>query len=158
MNKPRQTLSLDLDQLFPGETFEIGEQSIMIRPLSLAQIAEISKKMKGFGSTLLEEGVTWENYNEAGSMFKIASVILINFPEILEEAANLEIECIKILPLEIIVSLVNKIIEVNLQSKEELAKNFNSLTKKFMEVMPAEDAEKEIPKAPKTPLKKIKKT
>jgi len=130
--KQRQSLSLDLDALFPGEDISFGETTIVIRPLSIQQIAILSKKIKGFGSTLSALDVTWENYSTPGGIFKISSVILENFPDILEEAANVAIEDLQVLPIEAIVKIVEKIIAVNMKSKEELEKNFKSLTEKFI--------------------------
>lgn len=147
--RKRQSLSMDLDSLFPGETIEIGNSSIIIRPLSIEQIALISKKITGLGNILSEQGITWENYEEIENMFKIASVILENFPDVLEEASNVNIEDLKMLPIEPIVQIVDKIIEVNLKSKEGLEKNFKSLISKF----PQEEVEKKMKKN----LRKIKK-
>jgi len=131
MSTQRQTLSIDLDQLFPGETIEIGNSSIVIRPLSIEQIAIITKKLKGFTKILEDDGVTWENFNNPNSMFKIAVVILENFPDVLEEASNVAIEDLKPLPLEVIVQIVNKIIDVNLKSKEDLEKTSPAWRRNF---------------------------
>lgn len=135
MTIKRQSLSVDLDSLFPGENFKIGDASIIIRPLSIEQIATISKKLKGLGSILSDSGVTWENYNTHENLFELAVVILNNFPDILEEASNVKIDDLKVLPIECIVQIVDKIIEVNLKSKDNLEKNFKSLTKKFRPVI-----------------------
>jgi len=128
----RQTLSLDLDALFPGESLEIGGQSIIIRPLSIEQIATISKQLKGFGSLLSNVGVTWDNYDTQESLYQIVALALENFPSILEEVINVRIEDLKVLPLEPIVQMVDKAIEVNLKSKESLTKNLKSLTERFL--------------------------
>lgn len=128
----RQTLSLDLDALFPGESLEIGNQSIIIRPLSIEQIATISKQLKGFGSILSGLGVTWDNYDSQESLYQIVTIVLENFPDILEEVVNVKIEDLKVLPLEPIVQMVDKAIEVNLKSKDALTKNLKSLTEKFL--------------------------
>ncbi len=150
MATKRQTLSVDLDQLFPGESLEIGGQSVIIRPLNIEQIATITKQLKGFGSILSEEGVTWENYKEPAYMFKIAVVILENFSDVLEEASNIDISDLKKLTLELIVKIVEKVISVNIKSKDNLEKNFKSLAKMF----PQETPKKEK----KGSLKKIKTT
>lgn len=128
----RQTLSVDLDQLFPGGTVTIGDQSIIIKPLGIEEIANLFKKARSWAALLSEAGVTVDNYTTSDNLFKIASVLLVNAPDILEEAANLDIEDIKKLPLEIIVEIVSKIIEVNLKSKKDLEKNFKSLMKMLL--------------------------
>ena len=128
----RQSLSLDLDALFPGQDLTFGNTTIVIRPLSIQQIATLSKQINGLGATLIKMGVHWENYNQPQNLAKIASVILANFPNVLEEASNIVIEDLQVLPLEAIVQIVETIIDVNLKSKEVLEKNFKSLTKKFI--------------------------
>jgi len=138
----RQSLSLDLDALFPGKDITFGKTTIVIRPLSIQQIAILSKQINGFGDTLAKLGVTWENYNQPQSLVKIASVILENFPNVLEEASNIAIEDLQVLPIEAVVQIIETIIDVNLKSKEALEKNFKSLTKKFT---PEEESPKKTP-------------
>ncbi len=132
MKTERQSLSIDLDALFPGEELVIGKSTVIIRPLNISQISNISKKLKGMGQILSKEGVTWDNFAEKQSIFSIAVCLIDNFPEVLEEAANINLEDLQSLPLESIILLLNKIIEVNLKSKDELTKNFKSLTEKLM--------------------------
>lgn len=127
----RQSLSLDIESLFPGEPLKIGNQSVIIHPLNIEQIAVLSKKLRGIGAILSELDVTWENYNTQANLFKLAVVVIENFPDILEEAANINIADLKVLPIEVIVLILDKILDVNLKSKEALEKNFKSLTKKF---------------------------
>lgn len=133
----RQSLSINLDELFPGETVEIGTQSILIRPLSFSQVAILSKKIKGLGRLLTSEGVTWENYNTPDSIFKIAIIIIDNFPDILEEASNVKIDDLRALPLELVAKIVDVIVVVNMKSKEALEKNLASLAEKLVPVIVA---------------------
>lgn len=130
--KERQSLSLDLETLFPGESLTIGKNSVLIRPLNISQIAVLSKKIKGIGDILSKEGVTWENYSEQSSLFKIAVVLLDMFPDVLEEASDINVDDLKQLPLESVVEIITKVIEVNLRSKDVLTKNFKSLTEKLV--------------------------
>jgi hypothetical protein len=137
MEKPvRQKLSIDFDELFPGDNLTIGKSTVIISPLNITQIAILSKKIKGIGNLLSKEGVTWENYSEQSSLFKIAVILLDTFPDVLEEASNIDINDIKKLPLEAIVEIITKVIEVNLKSKDTLTKNFKSLTEKLMTQIP----------------------
>lgn len=131
MAKERQRLNLDLDSLFPGETITICEQVIDIRPLGIARLAVISRKLKGFGSILEEEGVTWDNYNQPENIIKLATTLLEKFPEVLSEASNIHEEDLQELPLDIVVEILDKVIEVNMKSKEKLEGNFKSLAEKF---------------------------
>ena len=133
MTNQRQALSIDFEALFPGETVTIGNQPIVIRPLNIEQIAILSKKLTGVGKVLGDLGVTWDNYNEPGNIFKLTVTAIDNFPDILEEAANVDIKDLKALPIEMIVQILDKILEVNLKSKDILEKNFKSLTGKFLQ-------------------------
>lgn len=131
MAKERQRLDLDLESLFPGDTFKIGDNEIVIHPLGVFQLATIAKQLKGFAKSITDDGVTWDNYNEPDNLIKIASVLLQQFPDILEEASNVHKEDIAQLPIEVVVELLDKIFEVNIKSKEKLSKNFKSLVEKF---------------------------
>jgi hypothetical protein len=142
----RQSLSIDLDTLFPGSPLTIGNQSIVIRPLSLEQIAELSTKVSGLYPIFIEKNITWDNFREPKNLIQIASILLVNAPVILEEASNIDISDLKKLPLEIIVQIVDKVVEENLKSKDLLEKNFKSLTAKFLP--------KKVKKEEKTPPKK----
>jgi len=131
MAKERQRLNLDLEQLFPGDTLTIGSSVIHIRPLGVLQLSTITNKLKGFLSNIQEEGITWSNFKEPENMFKVAATIVGQAPEILAEAANVELEDIQALPLEVNVMILDKVIEVNMKSKEALEGNFKSLAAKF---------------------------
>jgi len=127
----RQRLNLDLDSLFPGDTITIGNQTVDIRPLGIKQLAIIARKMKGFTSVLSEENINWDNYNKPENLVKLATVLLEQFPEVLEEGSNIALEDLETLPIEIVVEILDKVIEVNMKSKEKLEGNFKSLAEKF---------------------------
>lgn len=130
----RQRLKIDLESLFPGKTLKIGDQSVVIKPLGLEQLATIGLQLKGIGSILQESGVTWDNYNNPENIAKLAIILLQQFPDVLEEASNIHIDDIKPLPPEYIISIIDKVIEVNLESKEVLEGNFKSLVTKFEQI------------------------
>jgi len=128
-------LNLDFDSLFPGGTVEIGDTSVVIKPLGIFQLATISKQVKGFGSVLAEQGVTWENYGTPESLFNIANTLLTQAPEVISEVTNIHVDDIKALPLDAIVLLIDKVLEVNLEAKDNLSKNFKSLAEKFQTIV-----------------------
>jgi hypothetical protein len=99
--------------------------------LGLEQISLITKRIESLGKILSERGITWDNYSEKSNLFKIAVVILESFPDVLEEASNIDINDLKKLPIECIASIVNKVLEVNLKSRDDFLKNFKSLTEKL---------------------------
>ena len=131
MAKERTRLTLDLEALFPGDTLKIGEQTVDIRPMGIKQLAIIARKLKGFGAILSEEGVTWDNYSEPENLLKLATILLEQFPEVLEEGSNIATEDLEELPIDIIVEILDKVLDVNLKSKEKLEGNFKSLAEKF---------------------------
>lgn len=136
--KERTRLNLDLEALFPGDTLTIGDQTIDIKPLGIRQLAIIARKLKGFGKVLQEEGVTWDNYNQPENLLKLAVILLEQFPEVLEEGSNIAVEDLQDLPIDIVVEILDKVIEVNMKSKEKLEGNFKSLAGKFNLTGPTE--------------------
>lgn len=145
----RQRLNLDLDSLFPGDTFTVGTSSVLIKPLGIKQISVLAKKLKGVGKILAEENVTWDNFQEPENLVKLVTIVLDTFPEVLEEASNIAIDDIELLPVDMVIDLVNKIIEVNLASKEKLEGNFKSLAGKFSALMKETTKTDQKSKSPK---------
>lgn len=129
--KTRQTLSVDLDALFPGTSVLIGNQSIIIRPLNIEQLSILSKQVTGMGTILAEKNITWENFNTTENIVQLTAIVLNNIPQVLEECANVDIEDLKQLPIELIAKIIEAIITENLKSKDALEKNFRSLTGRF---------------------------
>jgi hypothetical protein len=135
VKKERQKLSIDLEVLFPGSSFAIGNEVIVIRPLNIDQLSEVALKLAGLGDIIEKKGITQENFNTPKNLLILASTILTNVPSVLEEAANLDIEDLKKLPPDIIVELIKQIIAENLKAKESLEKNCKSLIEKFPSVV-----------------------
>ena len=131
MATKRTKLTLDLEALFPGDTIIIGEQTVDIKPLGLKQLAMVTRKLKGFSSVLAEQGVTWDNYSEPENLLKLAVVLLEQFPDVLEEGSNIAMEDLEQLPMEIVIEILDKVIEVNMKSKDKLVENFKSLATRF---------------------------
>lgn len=126
--KQRQRITVDLNKLFPGEAVTIGDQQVLIKPLVAEQIAILLQRGEEYGAVLNEKGVNWDNYNQPESVFKIASTLITQFPEILEELSDVHQDDLKALPIELLVKIVDKVIAVNLKAKDDLTKNFKSLT------------------------------
>ena len=126
----RQKLNFNFDELFPGDTIEIGTQVVDIKPLSIAQLAVITRKLKGYGDQLKKAEITWDNYNSPENLLTITTTLLDKFPEVLEEGSNIDVEYLKRLPIEVVVQIIDKVVTVNLKSRESLAKNFKGLMEK----------------------------
>ena len=132
----RQRLDLDLDSLFPGEEYTIGKNKIKIRPFGADQLSDILKKLEELGGIITSAGITWDNLQSPDKFLKLTIIIFDHFPELIEEATNVHVDDIKKLPLEIIMELLDRIFAVNLASKDNFAKNWQSLTKSFTEIFP----------------------
>lgn len=131
MAKERIRLTADLESLFPGDSISIGDQTIVISPLGIKKLATIAKKLKGFGKILSDEGVDWDNYNQPENLLKLAVLLLDQFPEVLEEGSNIAVEDLERLPIDIVVEILDKVLEVNMKSKDNLLGNCKNLAEKF---------------------------
>ena len=58
----------------------------------------------------------------------VASLVIGEFPDLLEEVTNIDKDDLVQLPPDVIVNLIAAAIEVNLKSKDTLIKNYNRLT------------------------------
>jgi hypothetical protein len=128
----RQRLSVEtLEEILPGEVMKIGKQDVFIKPLGLLKLATISRKLKAFFKELQGQGINLDNAKTPENIILIASELLENFPTVLEEASNIHLDDINLLPIETVVELVDKIIDVNMKSNESFLGNLNRLTSKF---------------------------
>ncbi len=144
-NQELITLDVDLEELLPGDIFTIGKkkkQDVIIYPLSLKRYTILLKKLKSLYKSILEQGVNKDNYNDIDNIVIIAETILKDFPQILEETSGISFESLELLPPEIIVALVTKIIEVNTKSKDVLLGNYASLTSTIEKLFPAKKKKK----------------
>lgn len=138
MAKDRVRLKLDYDSLFPGEVITIGQNEVMIRPLGVSALITVVKHLNVLVVDLKEQGLTWQNFETPENLLKIAGIVVTKFPDLLAEATNIAEEDIAELPLPIVVSLMVKVVEVNLKAKEDLEKNFQTLAEKFKMVAQAQ--------------------
>ena len=125
-------LGFDLSSLFPSETFKVTDEcSVEIFPLSFSKFARVSKKLKDFVSSLTEKGITKANFSEPGNFLEIASTVITEFPELLEETSGISREDLQEFPIDKIVALLEVIVSVNIKSKDKLLKNWQSLAEKM---------------------------
>lgn len=124
----KKKLSLDLDTILPGEVFKIGSETIIIRPLMFEQYSNVIKQIRFLVKELIEQGITFENYEKGDNFLIIVEMLLTDFPTVLEEASGIDIESLNQLPIDIILALVVTILEVNLRAKDSFLGNFQSLS------------------------------
>lgn len=129
--RERTRVQIDLDELLPGDTVKIGSQDVLIRPLGLLQYKMVVSKMKALIKELSELGVTTENYKDPQQLLIIAETLLTKFPEVLEEVSNIAMEDLEGFPIEVIVSIIDKCLDVNMKAKESLLGNWTSLMGKL---------------------------
>jgi hypothetical protein len=127
----RQRLQFDFDELFPGKSVTIGDSSVIIRPLGIKSISSIITQLNAFVDELSKVGITFDNYQENTNLLKVATLLITKFPDILEEACNIHREDLERLPIEYIVSIIDTVVSVNIESRDTLVKNFASLTTKI---------------------------
>lgn len=129
MAKQLRKLSTSIDKLFPSKTITIGDEDIVIRPLCLSQWIALFSKFNSVVTKCEAVGITLDNYTEKDKAFKLVGIIITDFPEFLEEVTGIEHESLEELPPDILIGLIVAAIEINMASKDEFQKNFNSLTK-----------------------------
>lgn len=139
MAKERITFEVDIDELLPGDEFKIGKETIIIRPLGLLQYKTILGRLRTVYDDLNALNINGENLRKPESVLVIADLVMTKFPDVLEEATNISTTVLDKLPLEIILALIDKCLEVNLRSKESFLKNWNSLIKKITIKLPETD-------------------
>ncbi len=128
----KQTIkSEDWDNLLPGSTHTIGTTELIIKPLGLYDLSIQIKKITAIQNELDENKITGENFRQTDKFFKLAEIIVSKVPDLISDAANLEVDDVQKLPLEEIVSLLEKLLDVNLTAKEALSKNLDSLGTKI---------------------------
>lgn len=133
---------VDWDALFPGETFSIGTISHNVTPLDLLGISEITRKIKFVLPLIQQEGITLENFHENHNIVKIIPILMDHAPEILSEATGINLESLVKFKPQYLLELVTLAVKVNLDSKESLEKNFESLVGTFQS-LPVKTQEEE---------------
>lgn len=123
------SFDVDWDALFPGKEFTVGSMTHTVRPLDIQSIAKISKKIKSFIPMIQKDGINLTNVGNPENIVKLAEILIDNAPEIISDATMINIESLVKFPPQYLLELVTIAIEVNIESKEALEKNFKSLTK-----------------------------
>ena len=84
----KQNLTIEnIESLFPGSSLTIGNQSVIIQPLNIEQLAHLLKKVSGLGEILAGKEITLENFNTPEKLFQLAVIVLDNVPEVLQPVA-----------------------------------------------------------------------
>ena len=127
MSEPTR-LKIQWDNLFPVDTFTIGDTDVPVKPMSFACLAGVLSELKGFNKILADNDINLGENVSPNDMLSIASLLVDKFPGALSRASNIHPEDIAEMPLDIVVGLLAKTIEVNMKSKDSMIKNFKGLT------------------------------
>lgn len=131
----RIRITADLEALFPGENFQIGDQTIEIKPLNAYGIKTVVGKANAISKECVAAGLTMENYSDPDKFILLAELLVDKFPEVLEELSNIDKEDIQKLTPEYIVKLLEVCLTVNIKAKDSLLGNFVSLAEKAKGLM-----------------------
>lgn len=128
----------DWDALFPETPFIIGSTELSLVPLSLAQVAQLIKKLamikdkSAFDFQRLRpsetESVTVE------TIIEFVAFLLEQAPDILSDLSGLDVEDIQALPVNIVVDLAIACVNLNIASYEGLLKNLTGLGEKVVQL------------------------
>jgi hypothetical protein len=121
----------DLSSLFLTSEVLVGAQSITIHPLTLRQYIPLTNKLKQLYKSCTDSGINAENWKAPENLFSIVDIILANFPEVFEEVSGIDREDLLDFPLEILVAVLTKCVEVNASSIQSLLGNSKSLLGMF---------------------------
>ena len=123
----------DWDSLFPGQEFQIASTTLTIVPLSLKGIATITSKLSKLATIVSTMSITLEDVDNRNIevLTTLVQLITEEAPEILSIMSGLHQEDVQKLPLSVAVELFSKCLDVNIESQEDLVKNFKALGEKF---------------------------
>ena len=122
---------VDWDALFPGEVFSVGTHKHNVVPLDLKGISLILRKIKAILPLIQKEGITLQNFSENENLIKLIPIIMDHAPDIVSEATGITVESLVKFKPQYLLELVTIAIKVNMDSKESLEKNFESLIEAF---------------------------
>ena len=117
----------DWDDLLQGDTITLGKTTVVISPLGIAQLKNMSLKVKALMESLAEKGINSSNFDAPENMANTFTTLVERVPELMEEATGINRDDIARLPLAKGVELLRKAIEVNVKSQETLVKNLQAL-------------------------------
>lgn len=117
----------DWEILIPGVDFKLGNTTLKLKPLGLVSTKRAVSLIKDSLEFLAEKGVNELNYSAPKSILEIAHLVLDKAPELLSESSGLDVEDLNRVPMSVAISLVLEVINVNLQSNEDLIKNLTAL-------------------------------
>lgn len=136
MPRKRQEVTLqdsDWEALFPGQDHTIGTTTFKITPLSVEDLSIVLKRVSTITTQIAELQLTADDFTGEGAdrLVGLVQLIVEEAPDILAQMSGLSVGDIKGLPIPTTVDLFNKVLDVNINSQEDLVKNFKGLAERF---------------------------
>ena len=101
---------------------------VLLFPTPTERLARVVAQIKSVMGELKEAGLTFENYNEPENLITLAEVLMSRCPSVLSDASDIDLDDIRRLPPGEILVLLKGVIDINVKDRENLTKNFQSLT------------------------------
>ncbi len=132
-----------ISSLFPFTSFKITDDfTIALCPMDFNQWAMVIQRIESALDKIKNAGISWDDFNEATddtadpkannkkaeSVVKLVALIIKEFPDLLSEVSGIHEDDLKQLPVQVLASLTMELISINLKDKDDMIKNFNSLT------------------------------
>jgi len=124
----------DWEVLFISENFKIGLQTIEIFPFCLKELKPVMNSIKELAFKFKSKNIGFEEIFDIENAPLLAEM-LMEFPDIISKATGLEVEDINNLPINIIIALSSKIIEVNVRAQGGMEKNLIGLLEEVARMM-----------------------
>lgn len=118
----------DWKALLPETDFMLGNVKLPLKPMTAVQVAKIARIIQNSLDLFKEREITKDNYLKPENLSLIADILMTTAPDIISDCAGLDIDDVKALPLEHVLTLINALIAINLEAKESLEKNLKALT------------------------------
>lgn len=117
----------DWKHLFPVYYYERGGFKLPITPLNLTQIALIKSVYEQVIPTLIENNIDFNNLEDPAHIPFILDMVVKYVPDLVSNVLPITADDLMEMPLELSMDIVRRVIEVNLESKDGLLKNFQAL-------------------------------
>lgn len=137
----------DFDLLLPGKVITIGKSQVTIKPLSIEELKDALRRLNAIGGVLTDANVTMANYSEGPALFKLVEIVLDKAPELLSDVSNIAVEDLLRLPLVTNTTILNTVLEINIESQQGLEKNLQSLADMIGLLQSGSLGEKPVPEA-----------
>jgi len=115
----------DWQHLLPERPYTLGAREIMLRPVTVDEIALCVKYAGGIKAAMAEAGI--DRANVMARLPEVIAIVIDRFPAVLEILTGIHRDDLRRLPAGELLALANEVADINLFSREGLEKNFLAL-------------------------------